>query len=150
MRENGFRVFPPIRLGLVLQKDIAVPATTNRFLLSLMLSLEEAQSTSRRRLGLDELLGVNLEDYFNEIAPSDHSSLFIFDQFEEILTIDSAQRAPKQEFFDQVGARCTIGSGGPSLQCGRNTKRERCHMHARFQPGSQRSSIWICCRVRRL
>src|ERR1700730_8148380 len=103
MRENGFRVFPPIRLGLVLQKDIAVPATTNRFLLSLMLSLEEAQSTSRRRLGLDELLGVNLEDYFNEIAPSDHSSLFIFDQFEEILTIDSAQRAPKQEFFDQVG-----------------------------------------------
>src|SRR5260221_14566589 len=43
MRENGFKVFPPVRVNLVLPSNIVVPAGTNRFLLSLMLSLEESQ-----------------------------------------------------------------------------------------------------------
>jgi WD40 repeat protein len=102
MRESGFKVFPPVRVNLVLPRDITVPAGTNRFLFSLMLSLEESQPPEQR-LSLDLLTRMKLEDYLNRLKATDDSFLLVFDQFEEILTIDPNQRVPKQEFFDQLG-----------------------------------------------
>src|SRR5260221_9736370 len=102
MRENGFKVFLPIRVHLGLPTDIVVPPNTNRFLFSLMLSLEESQPVEHR-LPLNQLIGMKLEDYLSHLEATGDSSLFVFDQFEEILTIDPGRRAPKQEFCDQVG-----------------------------------------------
>ncbi|HYK65139.1 MAG TPA: hypothetical protein VEY94_09345, partial [Patescibacteria group bacterium] len=103
--EHGFTVFLPMRVSRSLPSDDVVPPETNRFVVSLLLSLEESQERDRQ-LPLDRLMRMTFEDYLAHRmqidAPSD-SVLFVFDQFEEILTIDPSQRAAKQEFFDQVG-----------------------------------------------
>jgi tetratricopeptide (TPR) repeat protein len=104
MREHGFTVFLPMRVSRSLPSDDVVPPETNRFVVSLLLSLEESQERDRQ-LQLDRLMRMTFEDYLAHRmqldAPSD--SVLVFDQFEEILTIDPSQRAAKQEFFDQVG-----------------------------------------------
>src|ERR1700674_367643 len=104
MREHGFKVFPPMRVSRSLPSDVVVPSDTNRFVVSLLLSLEEAQ-VPERRLPIDTLMRMTFEDYLAYRKQADSTSdsvLFVFDQFEEIQTIDPSQRA-KQEFFDQVG-----------------------------------------------
>jgi WD40 repeat protein len=105
MRERGFTVFPPMRVSRSLPSDVVVGPDANRFVVSLLLSLEESQGREYL-LPLDTLMRITFEDYLARRTPIDTSSdsiLFVFDQFEEILTIDPNQRAAKQEFFDQVG-----------------------------------------------
>jgi WD40 repeat protein len=102
MCESGFTVFPPIRVGQSLPKQIMLPANANRFLFSVMLSLDESRPV-QSRLPLDRLLGMSLEEYLTHLDLTADSFLFVLDQFEEMLTIDPNQRAPKQEFFDRVG-----------------------------------------------
>jgi WD40 repeat protein len=105
MRERGFTVFPPMRVSRSLPSDVVVRSDANRFVVSLLLSLEESQKRERL-LPLDMLMRITFEDYLAHRNPNDASSdsvLFVFDQFEEIQTIDPGHRAAKQEFFDQVG-----------------------------------------------
>jgi WD40 repeat protein len=103
MRGHGFNVFPPMRVGRSLPSDVVLPQQGNRFVVSLLLSIEEAQE---HRLPVDTLTRMTFEDYLTrckEMDRSTDSDLLVFDQFEEILTIDPGQRTAKQEFFEQVG-----------------------------------------------
>ena len=105
MREHGFDVYPPMRVGRSLPPNVAAPPDANRFVVSLLLSLEEAQA-AERRLPLDALMRMTFEDYLahrKKVDAASDSVLLVFDQFEEILTVDPSRRAAKQEFFDQVG-----------------------------------------------
>jgi WD40 repeat protein len=103
MRGNGFNVFPPMRVSRSLPSDVALPPESNRFVVSLLLSIEESQ---QHRLPFEMLIRMTFEDYLTRCKQIDRaldSVLLVFDQFEEILTIDPSQRAAKQAFFDQLG-----------------------------------------------
>ena len=104
---EGFRVLPTMRPGL-LAEDVAQLGKLrfNRYVLSLLLSLErelpEAEQTP-----LAELADASLADYLERFpgATGDewHGDVLIFDQFEEILTVDPTDRETKRAFFEQVG-----------------------------------------------
>jgi WD40 repeat protein len=92
-----------MRVSRSLPSDVALPPQSNRFVVSALLSIEEAQE---HRLPVDALTRMTFEDYLThcqEVDPSTDSVLLVFDQFEEILTVDPGQRAAKLEFFDQLG-----------------------------------------------
>ena len=107
LEEEGFRVLPVMRPGL-LARDVAQlrGCGANRYVLSLLLSLErelpEAEQTP-----LAELAGLSLAGYLDRLAaaPEDgwHGDVLIFDQFEEVLTVDPTDRDAKLAFFEQVG-----------------------------------------------
>ncbi|NJN68247.1 MAG: hypothetical protein HC884_16805 [Chloroflexaceae bacterium] len=115
------------------------PHLPNRYILSLLLSLEESlppeEQTPPERLatmpfsdyldalpprpalaasgdegegeGEDEGEGEHEEDHTfdrSENEPASHKQVLIFDQFEEILTIDPTDQMAKTAFFAQVGA----------------------------------------------
>jgi WD40 repeat protein len=106
MRANGFEVFPTIRVNRSLPAAVGAPSDANRYLISLLMSLEESQSPEHR-LSLDTLTQLSFETYLagrTENASGERDSvLFVFDQFEEILTVDPTHREMKQDFFEQVG-----------------------------------------------
>lgn len=110
LREEGFNVLPPLRVNaeppvvpLPARPGARPTALGNRFVLSALLSLEE-QRAEDKRLPLTALAGMSFEDYIQQrIGEGGGSPLLIFDQFEEILTTDATNHAPKQEFFDQIG-----------------------------------------------
>jgi WD40 repeat protein len=82
------------------------PAPPNRYLLSAMLSLEEALPPAEQ-LPLAQLAAMSLDAYLERrearLGPHD-GVLLIFDQLEEILTADPTDVAAKESFFAQVGA----------------------------------------------
>ncbi|HSN77347.1 MAG TPA: hypothetical protein VL334_19930 [Anaerolineae bacterium] len=103
LEQEGFRVLPPMRAGLPV--DPSAP-DTNRYVLSLLQALEEARPADQKRPPR-ELAGIALTDYLaqNEAPPNDHwhGDVLIFDQFEEILTVNPNDQAGKLAFFEQVG-----------------------------------------------
>lgn len=103
LEREGFRVLPVMRVGLEPPPSHVSPA--NRYVLSLLLSLEETLAGDEQ-MPLDELAGLGLRDYVDHrFAAKDEAGglVLIFDQFEEILTVDPTDRAAKAEFFEQVG-----------------------------------------------
>jgi len=105
LREREFNVLPAVRVNLEPPSDLPLPEGFNRYLYSLLVSLEEPLRP-RERLPLDELLAISLEDYLRQRPrrPEDPpSDLLIFDQFEEILTTAPADRDGKLAFFNQLG-----------------------------------------------
>ncbi len=107
LEAEGFRVLPVMRPGLSAEAVGRIANSPhNRYVLSLLLGLEkglpEDQQTS-----LPELAGMSLADYLARlpaIADSDwHGDVLIFDQFEEVLTVDPTDRSAKLAFFEQVG-----------------------------------------------
>jgi hypothetical protein len=105
LEEEGFGVLPPMRVSLGLSADEPVDSSSNRYVLSLLLSLEEALPPEQRT-SLDELSALSLGDYLDRRQDGDGAvgTVLIFDQFEEILTLDPTDRELKLEFFAQVGA----------------------------------------------
>jgi WD40 repeat protein len=101
---EGFRVLPTLRLGY-LTADSDMPRV-NRYLTSLLLSLER-DLPETEQTPLTELTDLLLNEYLDRqpVPAGDawHGDVLIFDQFEEILTVDSGGRATKAEFFEQVG-----------------------------------------------
>jgi WD40 repeat protein len=73
----------------------------NRYTLSVLLSLEE-QLPPEQQTGLAELAGTPLADYLARRIPADADGVLIFDQFEEVLTLDPTDIAAKQAFFEQL------------------------------------------------
>ena len=74
-------------------------------MLSTVLSLEESRPADRR-LSLDELAGVTLDDYFARLAADDPDGLhpcFVFDQFEELVTLDPTDVDAKRAFLEELG-----------------------------------------------
>ncbi|MGE0101065.1 MAG: PQQ-binding-like beta-propeller repeat protein [Blastocatellales bacterium] len=98
-----FDVWGPTRVNL--QPSGELPAGVNRYVRSAMLGLEQGIPESRRRPE-SELVGLSLADYVSgrprrRSAPD--NIVIIFDQFEEILTVDPLAVEAKKEFFNQLG-----------------------------------------------
>ena len=103
LERQDFHVLPTMRVGLEPPQRAARPA--NRYVFSLLLSLEETVAPDEQT-PLDELAALTLGDYLDlrEAATGGPDCIvLIFDQFEEILTMDPTDRAAKAEFFEQVG-----------------------------------------------
>ena len=105
--EGSFHVLPVLRVNATLPDAAELPAGVepNRFALSVMLSVEEHLPAEQRR-PLAELAGMRLEQYLDGVRKAGKSrlpDLLIFDQFEEVLTMDSTDLGPKQAFFDELG-----------------------------------------------
>jgi hypothetical protein len=134
LEDELFQVLPVVRVNLVAQaatgKTPARAATTNRYLASVMLALEE-MLPEENQMSSAELAGMHLkqqmdrlhtygqtttgqssrvddddeEDEYEEdddwLEPS--GRVLIFDQFEEILTLDPTDHEGRMTFFAQVG-----------------------------------------------
>jgi hypothetical protein len=124
MRAEGFRLLEPIRVGLT--ADVAARTGVNRYLLSTLVSLERGRSDSGRD---DEALarmiaaarGAPADRTHNPTPPADflHHQiaalsappgpgvadpvLLVFDQFEELLTLDPTDGGVKRDYIRQLG-----------------------------------------------
>ena len=101
LEREGFFIYPPLRVSLRAD-EAAIAAAGNPYLRSLLLSLEESRPVSAQR-PLAELAQLSLDEYLTAYPPA-ANPVFIFDQFEEILTVDPLNQAARHEFFRQVGA----------------------------------------------
>lgn len=105
LADESFDVLPVIRLNQEPPADMADAPGFNRYALSMMLSLEEGVPAAQR-LGLRELVSLTLDEYLvqrpkpPEASPS---TVLVFDQFEEILTVSPTDRESKLAFFEQLG-----------------------------------------------
>jgi hypothetical protein len=116
LEREGFEILPPMRVSLdpceaadrstgpaTIQ---ATDPTTNRYILSLLLSLDEALPEDQQS-SVAELSALTLDEYLEccySGSDGPEGIVLIFDQFEEILTVDPTDREAKAEFFAQVGA----------------------------------------------
>ena len=100
LRAEGFVVRPPIRVGT---EPPASAGAVNRFCFSAVLSLAEGEAQARPMADLGRS---SLASYLGE-QPAE-AEVLIFDQFEEVLTIDPVDRDSKHAFFADLGAalRC--------------------------------------------
>ncbi|MEA3337917.1 MAG: hypothetical protein U9R25_18650 [Chloroflexota bacterium] len=99
LEQEGFRVLPPMRPGLEPPEQSA--ATQTRFIASLLSSLEKELESN-----FEFSAGSSLEDALTLLSSPEEGwggDVLIFDQFEEVLTIDPADLAAKSAFFQQIG-----------------------------------------------
>ena len=100
LEREEFEPLPVIRVGQAVQDRRA-----NRYVLSALLSLEPRVS-SEATLTVEQLSGMQFGDYLDhreKMARNKGATVLIFDQFEEILTLDPLDQDAKREFFQQVG-----------------------------------------------
>lgn len=105
LEKEDFQVLPVMRVSLEPSPGLERLSVTNRYVLSLLLSLEAALP-AEQQTSLGELASMTLADYLSRReAETDAPKplVLIFDQFEEILTVDFTDRATKEAFFAQVG-----------------------------------------------
>ncbi len=106
LERDGFDVYPTIRVNLdIPDRSDRYQQTTNRYLLSTLISLEERLTEARRR-SHDELATLSLSEYLatgSDEQETESNIVLVFDQFEEILTIDPLQVEQKRCFFQEVG-----------------------------------------------
>ncbi|MDQ3012801.1 MAG: ATP-binding protein [Acidobacteriota bacterium] len=111
LRKEGFRPLPVMRVSLQPEN---MPQNANRYLLSAKLSLEEhddeLDNEAQRTHNAESLAAMTLAEYLGQrpkaadgLDISADEEVLIFDQFEEVLTLDPVDTAAKQEFFKQVG-----------------------------------------------
>ncbi len=128
LEKEHFRTLPVMRVSRrPLPEHAAACAGANRYVLSLLLYLEEGLPEGMARLAPAQLAGLKLTEYLKQrydFADTTEPQVLIFDQFEEVLTLRpadelgapesmtpaererlfDADREAKQEFFAQVGA----------------------------------------------
>ena len=105
LEKMKFVVLPVVRVNLDSAAVAPQEQQHNRYVFSALLSLEEGLPEGER-LPPDKLAGMSLAAYLDlrdgEQA-SERISVLIFDQFEEILTLDPTDLEAKTEFFRQAG-----------------------------------------------
>jgi hypothetical protein len=104
LRNEEFTVPTVARVTLERGDGITEPAA-NRYVFAVLLSLEEAQP-EEQQLPLAELARMTLPDYLEQrwtTASETGGLVLIFDQFEEVLTIDPTDTEAKKELFAQLG-----------------------------------------------
>src|SRR5262245_52986243 len=90
LEKEGFRVLRVMRVNSEPSLALDTSPMANRYILSLLLSLEEALSEGQL-IPLAELAGMELADYLDRrqgVSGESDPEVLIFDQFEEILTVD--------------------------------------------------------------
>jgi hypothetical protein len=115
LRKADFAVLPVMRVAHEPpDPELRKVSGFNRYVLSALMSLEEGRPVGEQR-DARELVGVRLADYLKSRAASvatpaeqqrhdeDKPLALIFDQFEEILTLDPTDIEAKREFFAQAG-----------------------------------------------
>ncbi len=106
LQADEFHVLPPMRVSAEPPNGLARDGQPpNRFILSALLSLEEGLP-AEKQTPLDELAQTQLLDYLMRrllLPDAQASEVLIFDQFEEILTVDPTNQADRLDFFAQVG-----------------------------------------------
>jgi WD40 repeat protein len=115
MLRQNYLVLPTIHLNHTPLQNELTTANPNRFILSCLLSLDaklpEAQRTPVSDLAARAMEPGALVEYvegyrqtYSESTkqPGRKRTLVIFDQFEEILTIQPADRASKEQFFNEL------------------------------------------------
>jgi WD40 repeat protein len=106
LEEESFRVLPTARVNLEPPTSLAPDTPTNRYVLSVLLSLEEAL-TDEQRTPLEQLASMRLDEYLDQCpkeAGMPDTEVLVFDQYEEILSLNPTDQDDKAEFFSQVGA----------------------------------------------
>ncbi len=104
LEARGFTILPTIRVNHVDPVMAAMPGY-NRYRLSMLLSLEEGREDGRH-VPAKTLVSMSLGQYLDKVAAhhgDGHDFCLIFDQFEELLTLDPADLEHKQEFMDELG-----------------------------------------------
>jgi tetratricopeptide (TPR) repeat protein len=103
---EDFQVFPIMRVSSEPSPEEKEGLEIrNRYQLSAMLMIEKELPVGERK-PLAELARLRLSDYLTERltkVDSQKNIVLIFDQFEELLTIDPSDRSAKEAFFDEVG-----------------------------------------------
>ena len=106
LAQEDFHILPPMRVNSELPPDLARnDRRPNRFIFSLLQSLEENLPPDQQT-PLDRLGEMSLADYLQHRPRPDRapqSDVLIFDQFEEIVTIDPTNLDDRIDFFMQVG-----------------------------------------------
>ncbi|MCP4543702.1 MAG: hypothetical protein GY832_41845 [Chloroflexi bacterium] len=104
LEKEDFHVLPAMRVSLEPPPGEQNVPSLNRYILSLLLSLEKTLPPEEQ-LPASALTGMTLASYLDrrQAADEPEAQVLIFDQFEEILTMDPTDRAAKEEFFAQVG-----------------------------------------------
>jgi Tol biopolymer transport system component len=112
LEQEAFIVLPVIRVnqeGWAADVDAGTQMGANRYILSTLQALE-SRFTAEDQLPRDVLATLALDKfaldkYLKQRHPTDPrtSQILIFDQFEEVLTIDPVDHEVKAEFFRQVG-----------------------------------------------
>ncbi len=112
LEKQGFVVLPPMRVNQEPPPAAVLDDTFNRYVFSAMASLEDAVD-SKERFSDNELATLRFAAYIEKyrqraqrLNPDlDDRAPFVllFDQMEEILTLNPTDRDAKQEFFSQIG-----------------------------------------------
>jgi Protein of unknown function (DUF1236)/FHA domain len=100
---ESFEVLPIMRVSQVAAPGTRSSSGANRYVRSAMLYLERSTPDEGR---LEALARLDFAAYLAQYeAAGGHQlpSVLIFDQFEEVLTLDQTDREDKAAFFDQVG-----------------------------------------------
>ena len=114
LARDGFQYTPPMRVGLdaspTLLEDLRQAnvdaGAQNRYVLSVLTSL--GRSPSKRQIASQEPAAVRLSASLlrtprkGQGAEAPAREVLIFDQFEEILTLDSTDIGVKEDFFSQL------------------------------------------------
>jgi WD40 repeat protein len=105
LEREGFHVLPVTRVGLEPPPGLRSPLAPNRYLFSMLLSLEQ-RLPADRQLRLGELVELDLSGYLRRRAGDDDRAdgeVLILDQFEELLVLDPTDQAAKAAFLTQLG-----------------------------------------------
>jgi WD40 repeat protein len=98
--DESFQVLPLIRVNEPPRVTVA-----NRYIYSMLHSLED-MTPAEQRLPIETLARLSLAEYLDQRLSAQNgaqSIVFIFDQFEEILSLDPTDGEVKIDFFTQVG-----------------------------------------------
>jgi hypothetical protein len=102
LEHREFAVLPTIRVGYEIPPSLDRTTVGNRYLFSTLLSLEEGRPPERQ-IGISELLDIGLDDYLAGLPHDDLDPCLLFDQFEELFTLDLTDQGEKMEFLREVG-----------------------------------------------
>lgn len=109
LEREGFRILGPVHVGLERHRETFPETpnaeTTNRYVFSVLLSLESRKETEGQ-ISEEALVRMSLADYLSRYPgrPAEcQGDVWIFDQLEEIVTLEPFDFQGKAEFFKQVG-----------------------------------------------
>ena len=102
LRAEGFRVHRPLRLNTEMPPEV-LSLAPNRYLLSTLMVLDEELPADQRSTPAD-LAPFSLSRYLDlQRAGSTADEVLIFDQFEELLSVDPTDRTTKEAFLVELG-----------------------------------------------
>jgi hypothetical protein len=104
--KHEFKVLPTIRVGLAAEPGPDSGRTSNRYMRSALLSLEEGRPEGSK-LSESDLRAITLDDYLarleEESSRDNLETCLLFDQFEELFTLDPTDQDDKRAFIEDVG-----------------------------------------------